>query len=108
MSNSLESLGLDKFWRCGTADNNRLSAPPSAALRFATVLGPCTLTEPCRFAPFVPFARIRRRLEYKNAPDRAVLRTNLRFAQTSDSRTRYAKWAVRTVENKENLQSIAD
>jgi hypothetical protein len=60
----------------------------SSPLPAAPVLGPCTLTEPCRFAPFVPFARIRRRLEDKNAPDRAVLRTNLRFAQTSGSQTR--------------------
>jgi hypothetical protein len=28
-----------------TADNNRVSAPPSAALRFATVLGPGTLSK---------------------------------------------------------------
>src|SRR6185295_15169187 len=73
----------------------RITPDSRSALRcgfaFATVLGPCTLTEPFGSASFVPFARIRRRLEYKDAPDRAVLRTNPASGRTSAIQTRYAK-----------------
>ncbi len=72
--------GFGATWR-GTACNNRVSAPPYAALRFATVLGPCTLTESFRFAPFFPFVRARAGFGiFKvRAPHRAA--DKLRFAQ---------------------------
>jgi hypothetical protein len=43
-------------------------------------------------------------LEDKNAPDRAVLRTNLRFAQTSGSQTRYPPFLRRNVNMKIHTQ----
>ena len=78
--------------KMGTAHNTRQPLRPSLRLRLRYGARSCALSPGIRcFALIARLARMRAEFGIFKGTHRAVRRTNLRFAQTSAVRARYAK-----------------